>query len=159
MGGGSGAARTRTISASASSSVKIQVVLLIQKPDGTSPGGTRTLSLTTSPNGKFNVSDLIPASFPPECTPAPSVAALIKIGNMLDGTLTPMPDGRFQVHLALNYKSAVGCRQAGNPISPVVSDEKTVKDAVVSDGEVIPLSVKRSDGETLKVDVTLAVQK
>ena len=138
--------------------VRIQVVLSVQKPDGTTPGGIRTLSLTTSPTGTFSVSDLIPGSFAPQCAPPPG-ASWNQMGGKVEGTLSPAPDGRFQIHLNVSYKSESGCRQVGNTSSPVVYDEKITKDAVVSEGEVVHLSIKKSGGETLRVDVTLNAQK
>jgi len=133
----------------------IQLVLSAQTSDGTSVGGTRTVSLTTNREGKFSFSEVAPAMFPPQCAPAPAVAAQIQEGDWIDGELVPIEGERYQVHLRVRSKTAIGCKQVGNTMSPVMTDPTVIKDAIVSIREAIRVDVKKSDKELLIVDFKL----
>jgi hypothetical protein len=136
--------------------VNVQVMFSEQQVDGVQIVEIRTLSLATDTTGTFAFSHLTP--FPQLCTPSPGPMPL-QVGSKVAGMLTATTDGRFQVNLNLSYVSAEGCKQVGNFSSPVFRTETITKNAAVLSGDVIPIVFKKSNGEELKIDITLTAQK
>ena len=143
--------------------IKLQVVLSRYDGDKKLSSFPYTLSLVPGVTGNIRAGAEI-------AVPTTSMSGdktmtsytLQQVGSQIDATVTPTPDGKFNLKLSVTDRSLVTgapAAQGGMPNIPSFRNMISTSQAIMSSGETMQFTASsdRAANETFRIDVTLTV--